>query len=30
MLDNVHMQIFTFNLVRDIEEFFTQTLNLKK
>ncbi len=30
MLDNVHMQIFTFNLVRDIEEFFKQTLNLKK
>jgi putrescine aminotransferase len=30
MLDNTHMQIFAFNLVRDIEEFFTQTLKFKK
>jgi len=30
MLDNVHIQIITFNLMRDIEEFFTETLNLKK
>jgi putrescine aminotransferase len=30
MLDNIHMQVFAFNLARDIEEFFTQTLRLKK
>jgi acetylornithine/succinyldiaminopimelate/putrescine aminotransferase len=30
MLNNIHMQIFAFNLVRDIEEFFTQTLKFKK
>ncbi len=30
MLDNIHIQIFAFNLVRDIEEFFTKTLKFKK
>ena len=30
MLDNVHIQIITFNMMRDIEEFFTETLSLKK
>lgn len=30
LLNNVHMQIIAFNLIRDIEEFFTQTLKLKK
>jgi len=30
MLDNIHMQIIVFNLIRDIEEFFTETLHLKK
>ncbi len=30
LLDNVHVQIIAFNLMRDTEEFFTQTLRLKK
>jgi putrescine aminotransferase len=30
LLDNVHVQIITFNLIRDIQEFFTETLKLKK
>jgi hypothetical protein len=30
ILDNVHIQIFTFNMVRNIQEFFTQTLYHKK
>lgn len=30
LLDNVHIQIIVFNLIRDIEEFFIRTLKLKK
>jgi acetylornithine/succinyldiaminopimelate/putrescine aminotransferase len=30
LLDNVHIQIIAFNLMRDIQEFFSQTIKIRK